>query len=321
MPGTLQTAAMQQLCKMLEQAHALLLPDAPSLAGYQREIDYLHACAAIAPAQQLAKSIVCPDCLEHRIQPQHNGSGGYQAYCDECGWVVLGPQQSRPWQVQPSVIAKWLQVGLALDRKQSVQPLLEQRLWHLGRKLVNRRWYDFFFGVSLLGHEMQCAQSIAQLAPAANAVLLHCGEDAVLRKSALHSLNIVPLRAVAHIRKNAFMLQNWEQYLNRVPTASDASDITDPTETSLRLLESHRVAIVEGMRIGLSPLQQKFLLKLVAAQGDEVSKRDMCDALGCPDFRYADIKKRNKQVFETFVVARGNGCYYLNNEHLEDTSA
>lgn len=316
MPSAIQLSAMQQLCWMLECATELLLPDAPALAGHQKAIEYLHACGAVSPAQKLAQSIVCPECAEHRIQPEHGHEGkGFEAYCPECGFVALRPEQARPWQVQPQVIGRWLQAGFGLGRQLEMQPLLEQRLWYLGRKSIQRKWLNIFFGVALYGQEAAALQAITKLANPGAAVLVHCTDTHQLLQTELRQINLVPLRSVAQLRKGSLIVQGWENYLTAM---AQRTELVSDNETSLRLLQSHGIALVDGKSYRLSPQAKKFLLKLIQAEGEEVSKQDMAYALGLDSIRYADIKKRHPLVFDTFVVKNNRGQYFLNNDYLED---
>ncbi len=316
MPGAVQAAAMWRLCEMLEHAQELLLPDDPVLAGYQREVAHLHACGAIALAQQLAQSIVCPECSECRIAPEHGDPGAsFTAYCPECGCVSLGAEQARPWQVQPQVIGRWLQAGFGLGRQLEMQPLLKQRLWYLGRKSVQRKWLNIFFGVALHGQEAAALQAITKLANAGAAVLVHCTDTHQLLQTELRQINLVPLRSVAQLRKGSMIVQGWENHLTAM--AQRAALVSD-NETSLRLLQSHGTALVNGKGYKLPPQAKKFLLKLIQAEGEEVSKQDMAYALGVNSITYADIKRRHPLVFDTFVVKNNRGQYFLNNDYLAD---
>lgn len=69
--------------------------------------------------------------------------------------------------------------------------------------------------------------------------------------------------------------------------------------------------------MSISPQVFKFLTVLVEADGDEVHKRQIAKALEIPEnFRYADIKKRHVEVFETFVQSDQKGYYWLHPDFL-----
>lgn len=93
----------------------------------------------------------------------------------------------------------------------------------------------------------------------------------------------------------------------------------DQTQEDVPMLEPEvEQEALDGKSYRLSPQAKKFLLKLIQAEGEEVSKQDMAYALGLDSIRYADIKKRHPLVFDTFVVKNNRGQYFLNNDYLED---
>src|SRR3546814_3880316 len=80
-----------------------------------------------------------------------------------------------------------------------------------------------------------------------------------------------------------------------------------PTRRSSDL---QRVALINGEPVDLSPQVYLFLKILEDADGDEVHKRHMADGLGLQpgaSFRTADIFKRHKQVYATFVDKDNKG--------------
>ena len=120
-----------------------------------------------------------------------------------------------------------------------------------------------------------------------------------------------PLRAVAQLRKGHLTLEPLDGYFDGLapPVTSD--------ETSLRLLHTRRVVLIGGAEHKLSPQVYGFLKVLEDADGDEVPKREIARALGIPEtFRYADIKKRHKAVFDTFVQSDDKGHFWLRPEFL-----
>ena len=121
-----------------------------------------------------------------------------------------------------------------------------------------------------------------------------------------HSL--VPLRAVAHLRKAGFIIENLDAWLDSVGTHEEPI-----SETSLRLLHSGRVALIEGEQHRLSPQVYRFLSVLEAAGGNPVHKRTLADELDIDVDRCkgADICKRHKAVYNTFVAHDTAGHYWL----------
>ncbi|ELX8338865.1 hypothetical protein RYY48_006506 [Pseudomonas aeruginosa] len=116
------------------------------------------------------------------------------------------------------------------------------------------------------------------------------------------------LRAIAHIRKSGLVIENLEAYLTR------PAPVQESTETSLRLMHTQRVALINGEPVDLSPQVYLFLKILEDADGDEVHKRHMAEGLGLEpgtSFRTAGVFKRHKQVYTTFVDKDDKGHYWL----------
>jgi hypothetical protein len=84
-------------------------------------------------------------------------------------------------------------------------------------------------------------------------------------------------------------------------------------------MHTQRVALIDGKPINLSPQVYLFLKILEHADGDEVHKRHIAEGLGLEpgaNFRTAEIFKRHKPVFATFVDKDDKGHYWLKDEFL-----
>jgi len=184
-------------------------------------------------------------------------------------------------------------------------------LWHLGEQEIRRHRRSFFFGCRLDSDPVQARAKLAELAaPGAEAVITTT-EAALLRASPLADCRLIALRAVAQLRKGHLTLEPLDGYFDGLapPVTSD--------ETSLRLLHTRRVVLIGGAEHKLSPQVYGFLKVLEDADGDEVHKRGIAQALGISEtFRYADIKKRHKAVFDTFVQSDDKGHFWLRPEFL-----
>ena len=119
---------------------------------------------------------------------------------------------------------------------------------------------------------------------------------------------LVPLRAVAHLRKGGFVIENIEAYLDGVPAAEEPS-----SETSLRLMHFGRVALIQGKQLRLLPQVYRFLSVLETAEGEPVHKRTLADELDIAVDRCkgTDIFKRHRDVYRTFVGNDTVGNYWL----------
>src|SRR3546814_14014170 len=72
------------------------------------------------------------------------------------------------------------------------------------------------------------AAKLAQLVAPGAEVIITAGEPASLLGTALGDRLLVPLRAIAHIRKSGLVIENLEAYLTR------PAPVPESTETSLR---------------------------------------------------------------------------------------
>ena len=159
------------------------------------------------------------------------------------------------------------------------------------------------------GAEIELTQLVA---PGAEVVITP-DDPASVVGTALGDRVLVPLRAIAHIRKAGLVIENLEAYLTR------PAPVQESAETSLRLMHTQRVALIDGQAIDLSPQVYLFLKILEDADGDEVHKRHIAEGLGLEpgaSFRTADIFKRHKQVYATFVDKDDKGHYWLKPEFV-----
>ena len=208
-------------------------------------------------------------------------------------------------------MADWINVALGLKARYPVTELVKGMLWHLGDQEHRRQRRSFFFGCQLTRDPASVGAGLDRQAAPATDVVITTSDPVALRTTILSDRQFIPLRAIAHLRKGYLVLENLEAYFDGlVPVVA-----TD--ETSLRLLHSKRVVLIAGAEIRLSPQVYGFLKVLEQADGDEVHKRQISNALGIPEnFRYADIKKHHREVFDTFVQNDQKGNYWLNHEYL-----
>lgn len=314
----LNDQALGELCRLLEEDNSGLAPDAVWLSGRPYVYAHLQEIGALLPGMELAPNLVCRDCCSETIRPvvhpDATSSGiPYRGHCPECGWIELNHEDAHFWSVQPLKIARWLAAALQLGAHYVVEPVVDGVLWRLGEIEHRRRRRTVFFGRRLPGVAAEVDAKLNELvAPGAEVIITSIGDDALLRRGALASRTIVPLRAVAHFRKAGFVIENLDAYLaNPAPAESSA-------ETSLRLMETRRVALIDGEAVKLSPQVYAFLKILVDADGDEVHKRHIAERLGieAESFRTADVFKRHKSVYETCVGKDDKGNYWLRPEFL-----
>ena len=299
---------------MLEQADARLLPDAIWLGGKTHLYQHLRRMEALGLTQEIAAAIICPDC-SNRIQPERQAPAGndrwpYRAYCANCGWIDLTKEQSRLWQARPAKLADWLSAALGLKAQHRVEPVVEGVLWHLGERELRRHRRQFFFGCRLASEPKAVTAALERLAAPGAAVVITTSDPVTLPSSGLPAGPWVPLRAIAHLRKGHLILEHLDAYGSGVaPVASD--------ETSLRVLHCQQAVLIGGRKVSLSPQVAGFLRVLEEADGDEVHKRRLAQALQIQEnFRIADVFKRHREVVNTFVQSDRRGNYWLKPEFV-----
>ena len=311
--GPLNAPALRELCALLETPGQRLLPDAIWLGGQAPLYRHLRDCEALSLSGEVASEVLCPDCQGQSLAPQAvpGAPGRYQALCFECGAMELPKERVRLWQAEPGKVADWLSGALGLKVRHQVTPVIPGVLWHLGEREMRRQRRSFFFGCQIHAEPDRVRAQLDALAAPGAVVLVTTTDPAALKHSPLASRLLIPLRAVAQLRKGHLTLDQLDAYFDGLapPMTSD--------ETSLRLLHTQRVVLIGGVEHPISPQVFGFLKVLEDADGDEVHKRQIARALGIAEnFRYADIKKRHKAVFDIFVQSDDKGHFWLQPDYL-----
>jgi hypothetical protein len=301
--------AFTRLCSLIEAAEGILHPDAVRYSGERVVYRHLLDLGALVPGDGVSAGILCPWCSGTELADIRFAQEQHQGYCIDCGWVDLDADQVKPLRVDVARIVRRLSAALGLAGRYACDALVPDALWRLGEIEHRRRRRTVFFGrrlvdptlVPLITQQLHnaCAPGCGVLittTPDVDAALLATGHQ------------VVPLRAVAHLRKAGFVIENLEAYL-------DGTDLHDEpsSETSLRLLHSGRMALINGQQYKLSPQVYDFLRVLEEAGGEPVHKRAIADALGIDvdKCKGVDICKRHKAVYRTFVAHDAAGNYWL----------
>jgi hypothetical protein len=312
--GPINAPAVAEMCALLEQPGHQLLPDAVWLGGQAAIFQHLRDNEALSLSNVVAAAVLCPDCMSFSVQPEQSPPGAQQpfhAYCVECGWVDLPKERARLWQANPTKVADWINIAMGLKARYPVTELVKGMLWHLGDQEHRRQRRSFFFGCQLTRDPASVGAGLDRQAAPGTDVVITTSDLVPLRTSILSARQFIPLRAIAHLRKGHLVLENLEAYFDGL------LPVVATDETSLRLLHSKRVVLISGTEIRLSPQVYGFLQVLEQADGDEVHKRLISAALGIAEnFRYADIKKHHRAVFDTFVQNDQKGNFWLKPEYL-----
>ena len=311
--SALNDQSLIEISWLLEQDVPHVAPDAIWLSGKPQLYAHLANMEVLTLSKDLAMNVVCRDCCNETIRPQENPAAGktgvdYCGYCRDCGWIDLTREQAHFWQAQPLKIARWLASALQLNTRYVVESVVDGVLWRLGEIEHRRNRRTVFFGRRLSSSADVVQAKLKSLVAPGAEVIITTSDIGQLRNSVLADRLVVPLRAVVHIRKASFVIENLNAYLIG-PGPIETSD-----ETSLRLMHTQRVVLVDGQKHKLSPQVFLFLKVLEDAEGEEVHKRHIASELGIKvaTFRTADIFKRHKAVLETFVGSDDTGNYRLN---------
>ncbi len=304
--------ALIELCWLLEQDEPRLAPDAVWLSGKPVLYAHLQEMGVLTLSNDQVSNVVCRECCSETIRPEINPGAGkadvtYRGYCHDCGWIDLTREQAHFWQAQPLKIARWLANALQLNTRFVVEPVIDEVLWRLGEIEHRRKRRTLFFGRRLPSAAEAVHAKLSELVAPGAEVIITTSDIRQLRSSDLAGRLVVPLRAVAHIRKAGLVVENLDAYL------LGPGPVETPDETSLRLMHTQRVALIDGEKHKLSPQVFSFLQILEEADGDEVHKRHIAERLGveAATFRTADIVKRHRGVFDTFVESDHKGNYWL----------
>ena len=302
--------AFTRLCSLMEAADCELHPDAVRYSGEREAYRHLLDLGALGPGDGVSPGILCPWCGGAELSEIGLAHGQHRGYCSDCGWVDLGVDQVTPLRVDAARIVRWLSAALGLAGRYTSEALVPEVFWRLGEIEHRRKRLTVFFGryladpasVPLIAQQLQ-----AVCAPGCGVLITTTADVDPTLLATGH--RVVPLRAVAHLRKAGFVIENLDAWLDSNGTHDEPS-----SETSLRLLHSSRVALIEGTQHPLSPQVYDFISVLQAADGEPVHKRTIADALDIAVDRCkgAQIFKRHKAVYRTFVAHDNEGHYWLN---------
>lgn len=316
-PAAIVDRSLHELCRLLEQADPQLAPDAIWLSGDVPLYAHMREIGFLSLANELADSVLCHECCQESSKPaaatlHAEDAAPYQVYCSACGWVPLSADHARMWNASPVKVARALASALGLQTRYASEALVPNVLWRLGEIEIRRKRHAVFFGRLLPDNAAAVRSAIRTHAAPSTEIVITSGDVLSAQNTVLADMTIVPLRAVAHLRKTQLVLENIEAFV------TDVRDVPASSETSLRLLHTKRAVQIAGVTHKVSPQIHDFLCILKKHDGDEVHKRHIAEALGLEEgFRRADIFKRHKQVLETFIGTDDrNGYYWLKPEFV-----
>ncbi len=306
--GGLVDEAFQLLCDWLEGEPGDLLPDGVHYSGQAEVYHHLLDLGAVSLGPEV-NHIECPGCLDHALAGLVFIDPGYRGYCLDCGWIDLAPTEARSYQLDPGRMARWLQVAFGLAGRYTLQPLIPDVLWRLGEWEQKRTRYTVFFARRWqdAAHVQAVNQHLLQHSAPTKGIVLSASR--CLDADALSARpRLISLRAAAHLRKGGLQLENIADFLG--PPKPSPGDVP---ETSLRLLRTGRLALIAGESIKVPPQIQQFLLFLLEAQGQPVTKRDLADWLemSVDECKGSKVFKRYLSVYQTFVEHDVAGRYWL----------
>ena len=314
--AALNDRALADLCWLIEQPDPRLAPDAVWSGDRADVFQHLRDVDILTLANELTDGVLCRECGVEVIRPvacdEYNTGGfPYRGCCPECGWVPLRAEHARWWHAQPPRVARWLNGAIKLASNYRVESVVDGVLWRLGEREFGRRRHVIFFGRRLVEAADAVHDALINLSAPGAEIIITTTDVQRLRSTPLCNRRLVPLRAIAHLKKAGFVVENIESFLPALATVHS----TD--ETSLRVMHTRRVALIGGCEFPLSPQVYAFLKILEDADGDEVHKQYIAEALNIDSsFRKADIFKRHKTVCDTFIEADNRGNYWLRPEFV-----
>jgi hypothetical protein len=312
MSTALVDRSMQKLSWLLSTDNAYLCPEHVLHADDHDAYAHLQQIGLLQLSSQAETQVICPSCQEQWIRPMLHSDRHLQGLCLECGNVPLGIQNIGHTQLNVEEVARRLQMALSLQTRFQLTATVPGHLWRLGDLEINRKRHTLVFAHGLSNAEHTFTQALQQLAPI-GAIVVFGFEERPVWTTNLKAAYI-PLTAVLRLRKTAFVLDDWQSYLHTAPTL--ATDDTSVSSTSLHLLRSSHVALIEGERHSVPPDARQLLLMLLEAEGEEIHKSELAERLGKPhDFKLSALFRRCKPVQETFVVADERGRYRIRDEY------
>ena len=309
--------ALRELCWLVEQSNPQMNPDAIWSGGQATVYHHLRDIGALALSSEITGNSLCRECSTEVFRPiasePPDPEFPYRGYCGECGWIALRREEAHLWQAQPAKIARWLGMALQLAPHYAPEPVVEGVLWRLGEREFRRRRHVLFFGRRIGEAITAVKEALSRLAAPGAEVIITTTDVSTLRATSLADRLFVPLRAIAHLRKGGLVVENLDAY---IPVLGK---VQHPDETSLRPLRlGQRKALIGGQEIRLSPQVCSFLTILDAHDGDEVHKQRIAEAMEVDGpIDVAQIFKRHREVFDTFVDSDKKGCYWLKPDFLK----
>jgi hypothetical protein len=312
----LNDRALADLCWLVEQSDARLAPDTFRCGDRADVLRHLRDIEVLTLSNEMAGGVLCRDCGIEVIRPVITEAGFadahlYRGYCPECGWVSLSAEDARWWVAQPHKVARWLNSAIKLSPIYRVETIIDGVLWRLGEREFNRRRHVIFFGRRLVESANTVVDAVNNLSAPGAEIIITATDIQHIRCTPLRDRLVVPLRGIVHLKKAGFVVENLESFIPALAM------IQTSDETSLRLMQTRQISLIGGQEFPLSPQVCAFLKILEDADGDEVHKRHIAERMGFEGgFRKADIFKRHKDVFDTFVQYDSKGNYWLRPEFV-----
>jgi hypothetical protein len=316
MSTALVDRSMQKLSWLLSTDNAYLCPEHVLHADDHDAYAHLQQIGLLQLSAQAETQVICPSCQEQWIRPMLHSDRHLQGLCLECGNVPLGIQNIGHTQLNVEEVARRLQMALSLQTRFQLTATVPGHLWRLGDLEINRKRHTLVFAYGLTSVEHTVTQTLPLLAPSGVAVVFSFESlpEWMRTWAGAH----IPLAAVLRLRKTAFVLDDWQSYVYATPSSAPtfAADDTPASRTSLHLLRSSHIALIEGERHSVPPDARQLLLMLLEAEGEEIHKSELAERLGKPhDFKLSVLFRRCKPVQETFVVADERGRYRIHDQY------
>lgn len=303
------------LCQLIETVEGRIHPDAAWYSGQIEVYRHLLDLGALGMGEGVRSDLLCPWCGGQDLVEIRFTQGQHQGYCIDCGWVDLAGHQVTLLRVELVRMVRWIASALRLAGRYPQDELVPGVLWRLGEMEWLRKRRTLFFGRRLDDPTTvpDVERSLcASCAPGCGVLITTTTDVPPTLQGLGHS--IVPLRTVAHLRQAGLVIENLDAYLDHAVQAPAPS-----SETSLRLLQSGRIALIDGKECPLSPQTYQFIRLLEEAAGDHLHKSRIADALeiSIDHCKGASIFKRHMLVYGTFIGHDTRGHYWLKPEFVD----
>lgn len=301
--------AFKLLCSLTEAGQGPLTSEMIRYSGIEPVYQHLHQNGFLHTVDAVPGAITCRWCGAHDLLNVFYKPSTWSGYCADCGWVDIDTLCTLG--VDTSHLLRSLANAIGTARNFRPEQLLEHQLWKIGEIEHRRKRRTVFFAMNIQAPDDRITHHLARhCAPGTGIVITT--SDALLDNHTL-SHTVIPLRAIAHLRKSGLVIENLTEYIEGPSMVRE-----DPVETSLAYFRSGHYALIEGKKIEATLQAYQFVCILLDAKGRPVHKSTIIEMIemDADEFKPATTFKRCKPILEVFIERDGRGCYWIRKDYL-----